>query len=719
VIPYEKYADQGLAVFPCYRNRQPIKGSNGFHDATTEIFMLREMFRSDNVLVGLPTGNVNGIVVIDFDVKKLPAGISLDDLIEAVTESYGELPETLSIQTQTGGLHLYYRVETTQTRSRAEFLKKDMPVDIRSNGGYVCAPSGNSLYTPIDVDEDIFWSDLKSLCAPLPEWIEDYEKEITVVEPSPVSHGNVLPEAEVLAIRSALSFLDPDDFHMWIRIGLCLKATNSVSAFGLWDEWSKRSAKYKPGEMEYRWNSFKPENIEPGSLFFEAKKYGYVSTYKNNGSSEISVMDNGEIEIEISDGQEYEKKPFPLHLLAPPGLVGDIVHHINKFSPKRQPILALGAALAAAGAVMGQRYQTDTGLRTNIYVLGIGESACGKDAARSAVRLLFFSAEIGELGATEDLASDAAIITELSLNPSQVFLIDEIANLLKAINSSRNSHLTQVASILLKLYSSANQVFYGKSYADSKNKKVIDSPNLCLYATTLPQTFFDALTAENITDGFMSRLLLFESEDPDPPMEGRRRFALEKICPNLVETVKAIHSMPRNVVDKGNVAVRERVKPRVVMMDGDAENLIEEFREHVRKKRAKIRKVNNSNHDTVYGRAPQYVEQIALIIAVGRDFRQPKISYGDVKYAAQLIEYLTDRMFFIATHFVSQNEHEAHLKKSLAMIRKWGLEGMTRSAFCRRTQFLKGYDREDVLKTLHESGQIVFEDNKIYPIKQQ
>jgi hypothetical protein len=711
---YELYAKQRVATFPCHRNKKPAT-PNGFYDASFDVEELRKMFSSEKFLPGIPTGNVNGIVVIDIDNKDY---MSVDDCYEYIEQDHGPLPDTLTVQTQGGGIHLYYRIDQpTKTKTASRFLNKMLPVDIRSNGGYVIAPDGSGLYSPIDVEDDDFWTDLRALCAPLPEWIEGFQKYIEEIP----RNVETLPEREILEIRSALSYIESDDYDTWIRVGQCLRSTNSPSGFHLWDEWSKKSDKYESEVMEAKWRSFDSvSELTIASLFHEAKKNGWVSTYKNNSQPVEISTEIGEDEID--EQENHRKEPFPNHLLNPPGIVGELINHINKYSIKKQPILALGASLSACGAVMGQRYQTDQGLRTNIYVLGVGESGCGKDAARSAIKRLFDNAGIGEWAGTEDLASDSAVLTALSETPSQVMLIDEMGRFLNTTNqaTARNSHLYNIVSILLKVYSSSNQKFRGKSYADSQNKKVVESPNLCIYGTTVPNTLFESLTVENITDGFLSRFMIFESEDPDPARSGRRKLALQKVDEKLVQKIREIVAMPRNVEDEGNIDKAEKVKPQVVEMTTDAEELCTGYEEFIHNKRKDLR--DKEIIETVYNRAPQFAEQIALIIAVGRNYKNPIIEFDDMQYAIELTNYLTDRMCFIAMHYISRNDLEKNYKKVLNMVRSYGKKGMTKREFTRKTQFLNKYLRDDILESLMVGGQvkIVADENGqqlIYPIK--
>lgn len=86
--------------------------------------------KSNNI--GIITGPVSGIVVIDIDG---PEGI---DSLKAAGLGIEALPETPMVKTGGGGFHLYYRYpESEEVKTQTAVLKK---VDVRALGGFVVAP---------------------------------------------------------------------------------------------------------------------------------------------------------------------------------------------------------------------------------------------------------------------------------------------------------------------------------------------------------------------------------------------------------------------------------------------------------------------------------------------------------------------------------------------------------------------------------------------------
>jgi len=665
---YKKYIEQGLAIFPCNQDKTP-KTSNGVYGAHTD-------WQSWNgSLIGLATGNKNKLVVLDFDVYK--SGISFEDMRESL-EEFGPLPDTFTVETMSGGRHLYFAVEKTKITTGSWFFGKHIPIDIRGNGGYVIAPDDEKYFV---IDDTI--DNLLSKCAPLPEWVENFKKQKQEV----TEKNLILPESERKELRSALNYIPSDDRNTWVNFGMALKNTGCKSARGLWDEWSQKSDKYDPKDQQKKWQTFKPSDITIATILFEAKKYGWETTYQK----EIEIIEPEK------EKNKIQKKYFPEELLQPPGIVGELVEYINSKSIKEQPVLALGAALAALGTLQGRKIQTETRIRTNIYCIGVGESGSGKEAARKTIKELFHYINCGHMAAVEDLASDSAIVTCLEGSPSQIFLLDEMGRFLKVTNTdSKNPHLYNIISVLLKLYSSSDQIFYGKSYANKDNNKRIDCPNLCIYGTTVPAMLYNGLTVDNIIDGFLSRVLLFESENPDPGKDRTKDF-LRSPSKNLLEKLKTIRDMPTNFEHGINI------KPRVVFMTDEACEILHSFDEEIKKFREELR--NQNQYDNIYNRTAQTAEQIALIIAGGVNIDDPIITKNEIEYGIKLSKYLSDNLLYIIDNFISENEIEASVKKIYNLIKN--NNGISMSEITRKSQGLPGYKRNDILETLIQGGKII------------
>lgn len=680
----EKYVQQGFKVFPCNADKTPAT-PQGFKNAHSDFNILLKQFYKDDMLIGLPTGNVNGIVVVDIDLKD---GRSLEEVFEDLKE-YGEFPDTLRVQTMSGGIHLYYTIEETEISSHTHFFHKNLPVDIRGNGGYVITADYRK-YFPLDID-DI--DEMKSHMAPLPEWIEKYRKSI--IE-TPVMEGLMLPESEVREIRSALAYLDADDRDTWVRVGMCLKSTGTVQAKGLWTEWSMKSSKFNPTDQEAKWKTFKPSEITIASLFSLAKSYGWVTTYSSSANV-ITTEEYSQISEKI-----YQRPKFPEELLTPPGLVGEIAQYMNSQAHREQPIISVAAAIAFCGAIMGRRVQGQDGMRTNIYCMSIGETGCGKENARKCIKKIIYAcndAKLEGLCDVENIASETSIYTALDGCLSPLFMIDEIGIFLKSTQNSQAHHLAGIPAALLKMFTSSDVVVSGKSYADSKKKIRLNHPNLCIYGTATPEQFYNSLSKENIEQGLISRLLIFESECSRPP--ARRGIKTAFPDQELVEKIKAITARPENYCPHGNVSEKTIVNPIVIPMTHEAEEMMWDFNEEIDaiiedlQKRGKI--------FSLHTRCVEIAKKISLIIAVGdMPFeQQPIIHPHHISYATKLTRYLFDNLSYAAENFISDNRQEKEAKKILQLIREKGKISMPK--LTRKCQHLKSQERKDIISSLMEA----------------
>ena len=86
---------------------------------------------------GIPTGEVNGIFVIEADTLKAHGVDGLKSL-EVLQRQYGELPDTLMAESPSGSVHRFYRHPGQYIPSSSSKIAPG--VDIKGDGGMVIAP---------------------------------------------------------------------------------------------------------------------------------------------------------------------------------------------------------------------------------------------------------------------------------------------------------------------------------------------------------------------------------------------------------------------------------------------------------------------------------------------------------------------------------------------------------------------------------------------------
>lgn len=117
-------------------------------------------------MLGLPTGAANGIIVIDLDVKPSQDTDGIAEWGEIIHQ-YGEglPPDTYTVSTPSGGLHIYFRApEGIKIPNSVSLLGKG--IDVRGDGGQVVSvwaeTQDGRIYEPATDTTDIL---------SLPEWL--------------------------------------------------------------------------------------------------------------------------------------------------------------------------------------------------------------------------------------------------------------------------------------------------------------------------------------------------------------------------------------------------------------------------------------------------------------------------------------------------------------------------------------------------------------------
>lgn len=142
-----------LSVFPCWGvtpegtcecpkgtacaspGKHPIP-SNGLKSSTRDVEQIRRWWAEHpNANLAIPTGRVNGLLVIDVDTGLEKHG---EENLKALEVTLGRLPQTWESLTGGGGRHLFFQYpEGLDVRNSTSKLAPN--IDVRAEGGYVVA----------------------------------------------------------------------------------------------------------------------------------------------------------------------------------------------------------------------------------------------------------------------------------------------------------------------------------------------------------------------------------------------------------------------------------------------------------------------------------------------------------------------------------------------------------------------------------------------------
>jgi hypothetical protein len=343
-------------------------------------------------------------------------------------------------------------------------------------------------------------------------------------------------------------------------------------------------------------------------------------------------------------------KAPPEHLLNPPGVVGDAVAWVLAGSQKPQPLLAVGAMLAMFGTVLGQKVQSETGLRTNLYVCGVAGSGRGKDRARVAVRRLLEAAGMDEHIGGDDFASGQGLLARVARVPNSIFLPDEFGMLIETIGGKNAASFERsVMKTLLTLYNSTETTVRGAERADQKLHARSDAAYPCvnMYGVTTPDRFYKNLTSLSIADGWLNRILVLTAPPHRPP---KRRAHLGEPPEAIISWIKAARSMAQGVETGRNPAY-----PDLVRADAQAEGLLSQWDIWI-EAHSEALEVDPSKRgmEDLWARSWEITVKIAMIIAIGTVVDHQALREGKVQIDEQSARWAID----FVRHFMLAMEDE-------------------------------------------------------------
>jgi hypothetical protein len=237
----------------------------------------RDFRRWPEAGVGIPTGKVNSIFVVEADTVE---GHGVDGLagLKALEARHGRLPETLTAESPSGSIHRYFNWPGEKIKNSDGKLAPG--VDVKGDGGMVVAP-------PTRTEKGVYRWLNNSPVADAPGWLVKlalrhrhrfYSLNWLRRPARSASRPNRKPvsDKQLRAVMAMIPNDDATDWEDWNRIGLASFAATNGSDFGfeLFDEWSQKNEdKYDYAYTYEKWEKFKaspPTDIGVGTLIHEA-----------------------------------------------------------------------------------------------------------------------------------------------------------------------------------------------------------------------------------------------------------------------------------------------------------------------------------------------------------------------------------------------------------------------------------------------------------------
>lgn len=506
----------------------------------------------------------------------------------------------------------------------------------------------------------------------------------------------------------------PTGTEMWFDIGDSIKSVHpGGDGFRLWDQWSakdkrinKKTGKpeYNPRAMERRWEAFRCEHTV-GTI----RKYADDAGFRDwdfdrdrrlAGVSSVLIPHQKKSET-ITSVIEVPSLSFPPELItSTPGLVGEIAHWITSTAIKPQPALSLGAALALVGMLKAHRVQTETSLRTNLYVLGLAGSGSGKNHPLICIQMLLSAAGLTKhmLGAP---GSEPGLIEALhGAAGRSIIRWDEMGHAIAAMcNPNAGTHLSDIMTALTMLFSEASTLHEGKTLASGARSSV-DQPCLCVFGATVPGRFFETLTSEHAIDGFLARWIVFEAATRPK----RQKSAERLIVPSrLLEKIRSINDMktrPDAVTPDGTGNIETTYQPAVVPFDDEAREKFWEAGDHYDDMAERAERRGDPTAP-IWVRAAEHAAKIALTVSDGS-----AITMREFGWALKIADWQANALCRSIMGRIGKNSTERNTKEVLRVIRKAGADGIRGSDLYRETMWLNAQERKSIISTLLDSDQI-------------
>lgn len=367
-------------------------------------------------------------------------------------------------------------------------------------------------------------------------------------------------------------------------------------------------------------------------------------------------------------------------------------------APRPQPALSLLAACVGIGGLVG-RDLVWHGSHANVFGLGLASSGSGKDAPLHSIRKVYDAIGRSDLLGAGDWDSDAGMLTEISVQQSIVWPVDELGMYLEQLGKPNcPGYITKTGKNLTIWYSC--EPIKGKALK-GKEATSVNNPYPSALTFVQPKIFARVYDEKLSEQGLINRFVPFLGEHL-PPMN----FAFKKEAPpeSLVDALK---EAPSTVLDPADIADRGPLARPVKEIDCPAE-VLEYFHECGREMERKVQSIKwtDERRATLMGRCFETSKKFSLIHAWSLNPSAPVMTRESVRWGFEIATYSTEVLLHIAASRAN-TPHAGNVDRIYLAIKTAGAKGITPGVLINQTlRDMEPNKRDSIINDLINAGSV-------------
>ncbi len=673
--------------------KHPLTAS-GYMDASSdEIVILGWLSRWPKCNIGLTMGqivgtDVNGqpqrLVALDID----PRNGGTDGLDELLAK-HGQLPDTATQLTQSGGFH--YLLLAPVDATFPGLLNPGVEVKTKNHINVYpsVGPSGSYEW---EASADLLEGFNIAQC---PEWIIEVKKQIAAL-PVIGSLSYVDPRA-VADLKEALPYIPADDYDVWIKVGQALKGLGN-QGFGLWVTWSQLSPKYDGTKMRAKWATFNPSEINYQSVFTMAEQNGWVNNAKGDQSAfaELVAKANSLPKVVAKPAKVRPDLKFNSDLDTLAGL-------LQAGSDVRNADSGRAATLGFLSFCAGRRYLTEHDEPVHLYTAIIAPSLSEIRHFKNSLSGAAVAVGLGKSLRCSRLSALSSVYSALYKSPNLLYIADDYGSQLAFAKRQPAGSLEQALHGLSGCFDNESIAIDNPMEYQIKDAPrdgcTIYMPCVSLLALLSEDQASLMLSTNEIGRGSLGQFL-FVYADPDltqlseptpviwPDWLKAHVLRIRNGGP-ILETTALMPDHPEQMPDVRRVVFTAKPDAYYDQLMAISDNRL-------------VRSLLISSRSLL--------KRVAALLAIWRCPETPVVIADDLDYAFRYVKVSVELTIDHLKLLSSEDGKLSISQKVMAVIDRAGVDGITESRlrdYCRPYKSLSHEDRGLMIETLEGDGDVV------------